>query len=84
MSKNNHYVKGNGKDRNSKSGLTVEVKHGNVDRAIRRFKKLCMEEGIIQEVRDRKQFEKPSAKKRTAKKAGRQRWLRTLRDMENK
>lgn len=81
---NNHFNKGNDTDRNAKSGLTVTVKNGNADRAIRRFKKLCMEEGIIQEVRDRKQFKKPSAKKRTAKKAGRQRWLRTLRDLENK
>lgn len=80
----NHYIKGNDRERYAKSGLTVEVKHGNFDRALRTFKKKCTEAGIVQEVRDRKQFEKPSAKRRTAKKAGRQRWLRTLRDLNNR
>lgn len=80
----NHYIKGNDTDRYAKSGLTVEVKHGNFDRALRKFKKKCTEEGIVQEFRDRTQFEKPSAKKRSAKKAGRQRWLRTLRDLKNR
>ncbi len=80
-----HYVKGNkSRDRNKdrKSGLTVEVRNGNFERALRTFKKKCTEAGIVQEVRERQAFEKPSAKKRTAKKAGRQRWLRTLRQKE--
>jgi len=59
----NHYIKGNDTDRYAKSGLTVDVKHGNFDRALRKFKKKCTEEGIVQEFRDRTQFEKPSAKK---------------------
>jgi small subunit ribosomal protein S21 len=80
----NHYIKGNDHDRYAKSGLTVEVKNGNIDRAMRTFKKKCTEAGIVQEVRDRKQFEKPSAKRRTARKAGRQRWLRTLRELNNR
>lgn len=79
----NHYIKGNDSDRYAKSGLTVEVRNGNAEKAMRIFKKKVMEAGIVQEVRDRKQFEKPSAKRRTAKKAGRQRWLRKLRDMNN-
>lgn len=80
----NHYIKGNDTDRFAKSGLTVEVKNGQFERAFRKFKKKCVEEGIVQEVRDRKQFEKPSAKKRSAKKAGRQRWLRKLRELNNR
>lgn len=78
----NHYIKGNDTDRYAKSGLTVEVKHGNFDKALRQFKKKCTEEGIVQELRERTEFVKPSAKKRSAAKAGRQRWLRTLRDQE--
>jgi len=79
-----HYVKGNDSERYAKSGLTVEVKNGNFERAFRKWKKKCTEEGIVQEFRDRTQFEKPSAKKRTAKKAGRQRWLRKLRELNNR
>ena len=78
----NHYIKGNDTDRYAKSGLTVDVKHGNFDRALRKWKKKCTEEGIVQEFRERREFEKPSAKKRTAKKAGRNRWLKKLRQSE--
>ena len=77
-----HYVKGNDTDRYAKSGLTVEVKNGNFERALRKWKKKCTEEGIVQEVRDRKQFVKPSEVKRKAKDAGRKRWLRKLRQSE--
>ena len=77
-----HYVKGNDSDRYAKSGLTVEVKNGNFERALRKWKKKCTEEGIVQEVRDRKQFVKPSEVKRKAKDAGRKRWLRKLRQLE--
>jgi small subunit ribosomal protein S21 len=77
-----HYVKGNDTDRYAKSGLTVEVKNGNFERALRKWKKKCTEEGIVQEVRDRKQFVKPSEVKRKAKDAGRKRWLRKQRQDE--
>jgi ribosomal protein S21 len=77
-----HYVKGNDTDRYAKSGLTVEVKNGNFERALRKWKKKCTEEGIVQEVRDRKQYVKKSEIKRKAKDAGRKRWLRKLRQDE--
>jgi len=77
-----HYIKGNDTDRYAKSGLTVEVKNGNFDRALRKWKKKCTEEGIVQEVRDRKQYVKKSEVKRKAKDAGRKRWLRKLRQDE--
>jgi small subunit ribosomal protein S21 len=77
-----HYVKGNDTDRYAKSGLTVEVKNGNFDRALRKWKKKCTEEGIVQEVRDRKQYVKKSEIRRKAKDAGRKRWLRKLRQDE--
>jgi len=77
-----HYIKGNDTDRYAKSGLTVEVKNGNFDRALRKWKKKCTEEGIVQEVRDRKQYVKKSEIKRKAKDAGRKRWLRKLRQDE--
>ena len=77
-----HYVKGNDTDRYAKSGLTVEVKNGNFDRALRKWKKKCTEEGIVQEVRERREYVKKSEIKRKAKDAGRKRWLRKLRQDE--
>ena len=54
-----------------KAGLTVEVRNGDVTKALRIFKKKVAEAGIIQEVRDRQEFVKPS-KKRARAKAGAQ------------
>jgi small subunit ribosomal protein S21 len=63
-------------------GLTVEVRNGDIAGAMRRFKKKVQEAGIIQEVRDRQEFVKPSIKRAKAKKAGRARWLKTLKKQD--
>ena len=64
-------------NRNSGSdGLTVEVRGDDFAGALRRFKKKVQEAGIIQEVRDRQEYVKPSIKRAKAKKAGRARWLK--------
>jgi ribosomal protein S21 len=76
-----HYQKGNDEDRFAKSGTTVSVRGGNIEKAIRRFKKKCVEENIVMEYRERQHYVGGSEKRRTAKEAGRQRWLRTLREM---
>lgn len=78
-----HYIKGNDQDRAVKSGTTVSVKNGNVEKAIRRFKKLCVDEAIIQEYRDRQEHVGGSEKRRKAKDAGRKRWLKKLRQIKN-
>ena len=77
-----HYVKGNDTDRYAKSGLTVEVKNGNFERALRKWKKKCTEEGVVQEIRERREYVKKSEIKRKAKDAGRKRWLRKLRQSD--
>lgn len=78
----NHYIKGNDQDRATKSGTTVSVKNGNVEKAIRRFKKMCTDEGIVQEYRDRQAYVGDSEKKRKAKDAGRKRWMKKLRQLD--
>lgn len=77
-----HYNKGNDTDRAVKSGTTVTVKNGNMERAIRRFKKMCTEENIVQEYRERREFVGGSERRRKAKDAGRKRWLKKLRQMD--
>lgn len=64
------------------AGLTVEVRNGDFNKALRIFKKKVQEAGIIQEVRDRQQYEKPSAVRKKAKAAGRKRWLKKMETLE--
>lgn len=62
----------------TKRGLSVEVRNGDVNFALRKFKKKIAEDGILQELRQREFFEKPSIVRAKAKKAGRARWLKKL------
>lgn len=57
-------------------GLTVTVRNGDFNKALRIFKKKVQEAGIIQEIKARKEYIKPSAKRAKAKAAGRARWLK--------
>ena len=66
----------------NKSGLTVEVRNGDFNGALRRFKKKVQEAGIIQEVRERQEYVKPSEKRKRAKAAGIARWKKKQRTME--
>lgn len=48
--------------------LIIEVKEGeNIDRALKRYKRKFQNAGVIKELRKRKEFVKPSVKKRNTK-----------------
>ena len=66
------------------SGIAVVVRNGNVEAALRKFKKKVQEEGIIQEVRNRQEYVKPSEKRRKAKAASRARWLKRIEKAQKK
>ena len=72
----------NKRDQQQKSGLSVEVRNGDFNFALRKFKKKVQEDGILQELRERQHFTKPSEKRKKAKAAGRARWLKKLRKQE--
>ena len=57
-----------------KQGLYVEVRNNDVTRAWRKLKRLMQNEGVIQELRNRKHHVKPSEKRAKQKAAGRARW----------
>lgn len=59
-------------------GLTVTVHNNDINRALRKFKKKVQEAGIIQEMRKREYYEKPSEKRKREKAAGRARWLKKV------
>jgi small subunit ribosomal protein S21 len=54
-------------------GLYIEVKGGNIEQALRKLKRKINNEGIIQEVRDRKAFEPNHEKKKKAMAAAKSR-----------
>ena len=49
--------------------ITVEVRGGNLDKAMRVLKKKTQKAGIVKELRERQYYQKPSAIKREARKA---------------
>ena len=57
-----------------KKGLTVEVRNNDVNFALRKFKKKVQESGILQELRERQYYEKPTTKRKRAKAAAKARW----------
>ena len=59
--------------------VTVVVKNGNVDRAMRTLKKKLQKEGLLRELKQRQYFEKPSAKRARKKAEGIKRYQRNER-----
>ena len=51
----------------------VKVKDGNIEEALRRFKRECAINGVIQEVRKREHYEKPSVRRKKKSEAARKR-----------
>jgi small subunit ribosomal protein S21 len=48
-------------------GTTVTVKDGNVEKALRKFKKKIQDSGKLEELRERESYEKPTTTRRLAK-----------------
>ena len=59
-------------------GKTVIVKDGNVEKALRKFKKKIQDSGLLQELRDRETYEKPTTQRKRKKSAARNRWRKQL------
>lgn len=51
----------------------IKVKDGNLEDAIKRFKRQCARNGIIQEIKKREAYEKPSEKRKRKAEAARKR-----------
>jgi len=61
-------------------GRRVIVTDGNVEKALRKFKKKITDLGLLQEVRDRKEFVKPTVQRKVEKGLAKRRWQKYLRD----
>lgn len=65
-------------------GLRVEVHNNDVNKALRKLKKLVQAEGLFQTLRDREHFEKPSMARKKAKARAVKRWQKKRRELANK
>ena len=61
-------------------GNLVYVTHDNVEKALRKFKKKVAESGLLQELRERETYEKPTTTRKKAKSAAKRRWKKKLAD----
>ena len=63
-------------------GNSVLVTDGNVEKALRKFKKKVQESGLLDELRARETYEKPTTERKRKKGAARARWRKQLRDQQ--
>lgn len=59
-------------------GSTVYVRNDNVEQAIRKLKKKMQDSGLLQELRDRESYEKPTTAKKRKVAAAKNRWKKKL------
>lgn len=59
-------------------GNLVVVHNDQVEKALRKFKKKVAESGLLQNLRDREHYVKPTTRRKQAKSAARRRWVKKL------
>lgn len=59
-------------------GNTVFVSDGQFEKALRRFKKKVLNSGILQDLRDRETYTKPTTRRKLKAAAARARWRKYL------
>lgn len=64
-------------------GRAVSVKENeNVNQALRRFKKKVEESGVLDDLREREHYVKPTTRRKKAASAAKARWQKKLRENE--
>ena len=61
---------------------SVRVTDGNVEKALRKFKKKIQEDGLLDELRDRETYEKPTTERKRKKGAARARLRKQIRSQQ--
>ena len=67
---------------NPLKGSTVYVRNDNVEQAMRKFKKKMQDSGLIQELRDRECYEKPTTQRKRKASAAKNRWKKKLQSQQ--
>ena len=63
-------------------GRSVLVTDGNVDKALRKFKKKISTSGLLDDLRDREHYVKPTTQRKLKASAAKQRWRKKMREQE--
>lgn len=63
-------------------GRSVLVQDGNVDRALRKFKKKIAASGLLNDLRDREHYVKPTTARKLKASAAKNRWRKKMREQE--
>ena len=63
-------------------GKIVVVKDGNVEKALRKFKKKVQDSGLLDDLRARETYEKPTTERKRKKGAAKSRWRKQLRSQQ--
>jgi small subunit ribosomal protein S21 len=61
---------------------SILVKDGNVEKALRKFKKKIQEQGLLIELKERETYEKPTTRRKRKKSAAKNRWQKQLRSQQ--
>jgi small subunit ribosomal protein S21 len=61
---------------------SVLVRDGNVEKALRKFKKKIQEQGLLVELKERETYEKPTTSRKRKKSAAKNRWQKQLRSQQ--
>ena len=63
-------------------GRSVLVTDGNVERALRKFKKKIAESNLLNDIRDREFYENPTTTRKRKKAAAKNRWRKKLAEQQ--
>ena len=63
-------------------GRSVQVPDGNVEKALRKFKKKIQASGLLNELREREHYVKPTTERKLKKSAAKARWRKQLRSQQ--
>jgi small subunit ribosomal protein S21 len=67
---------------NKLHGRSVLVPDGNVDKALRKFKKKIQESNLLNDLRDREFYTKPTTARKLKASAAKSRWRKKIREQE--
>jgi len=66
------------KQTDSKQGLFVDVQEGQFEKAFRKFRNKVEDSGLLIELRERMEYEKPCTARKKAKSQAKKRWLKKV------
>jgi len=64
------------------NGRSVLIVDGNVEKALRKFKKKIQNAGLLLELRERETYQKPTARRKIKKGQAKSRWRKYLRSQQ--